>query len=97
MLSVGLGQAAGFFQLGGTVAPGVRYWVHRHIALSTLLGLQAGITLQGKAGQTVLLSLLGTAGCSARFSPRPRRPDPRPTPPARACALFRFNPKSPVF
>ena len=67
MLSVGLGQAAGFFQLGGTVAPGVRYWVHRHIALSTLLGLQAGITLQGKAGQTVLLSLLGTAGVLGAF------------------------------
>lgn len=67
MLSIRLGQAAGIFQLGGTVAPGVRCWVHRHIALSTLLGLQAGITLQGKAGQTVLLSLLGTAGVLGAF------------------------------
>lgn len=67
MVNIGLGQTAGFFQIGGTLAPGVRYWVHRHIALSTLLGLQASLTVQGKAGQTVLLSLLGTAGVLGAF------------------------------
>lgn len=65
-LSVGLGQAMGSFQLGGTVAPGLRYWVHRHIALSTLLGLGTSVTLQGK-GATVLLNLQGTAGVLGAF------------------------------
>lgn len=65
-LSVGLGQAMGSFQLSGTVAPGLRYWVHRHIALSTLLGLGTAVTLQGK-GATVLLNLQGTAGVLGAF------------------------------
>lgn len=67
VLNVGLGQTLGFFHLGGFIAPGVRYWLHRHIALSSQLGLSAGVTLQGKAGQTVLLNLQGTAGILGGF------------------------------
>jgi hypothetical protein len=65
-LNVGLGQLQGAFQISGMVAPGLRYWVHRHIALTTLLGLGTGVTLQGK-GATVLLNLQGSAGVLGAF------------------------------
>jgi hypothetical protein len=48
------------------VAPGLRYWVHRHIALSTLLGLGTGVTLPAK-GATVLMNLQGSAGVLGAF------------------------------
>lgn len=66
VIGLGLGSAGGNLRVNGKLAPGVRYWVHRHIALNTLVGFSGDLVYVGK-NQAALLSLFGTVGVLGAF------------------------------
>jgi hypothetical protein len=66
MLRFGAGRQGSNVQLGGALAPGVRFWLHPHIALSTQVGLAADVILY-KKGQSFYLSMFGTLGVLGSF------------------------------
>jgi hypothetical protein len=65
-ISIGVGTVGGNGHVAARLGPGVRYWVHPHIALSTLVGLSGDIVMLGK-NQAALVSLFGTVGVLGAF------------------------------
>lgn len=66
VINVGLGEVAGNFRIGGLIAPGMRYWLHRHIAVTSRVGVAGDLVVHNK-GQGALLSLAGSVGVLGAF------------------------------
>ena len=67
VLRLGLGSTGGFLRMAAMLGPGVRYWLHRHIAVHSLVGLDGSLILQDKAGTTALLAVVGNVGAQGAF------------------------------
>ncbi len=67
VLRLGLGSSGGFLRLGAMLGPGLRYWLHRHIAVHSIVGLDGSLTLQDKAGTTAMLAVAGNIGAQGAF------------------------------
>lgn len=67
VLRLGLGSTGGFLRLAAMLGPGLRYWLHRHIALHSIVGLDGSLILQDRAGTTALLAVVGNVGLQGAF------------------------------